>query len=56
MKAVYALIILMLLLFGLQFIIIGLVGKYLALINDQVKNRPVYIIKDKIGFSSETIL
>ena len=38
MKAVYALIILMLLLFGLQFIIIGLVGKYLALINDQVKN------------------
>ncbi len=56
MKAVYALIILMLLLFGLQFIIIGLVGKYLSLISDQVKNRPVYIIKDKIGFSSETIL
>lgn len=56
MNAVYALILICLLLFGIQFILIGLVGNYLALINNEVRNRPIYLIKEKIGFSSETIL
>lgn len=56
MNAVYALIIICLVLFGIQFILIGLVGNYLAAINNEVKNRPIYLIKEKIGFSSETIL
>ena len=51
MKATYALIILVLLLFGIQFILIGI-----ALINEEVKNRPIYIVKEKLGFSNETIL
>lgn len=56
MKATYAIIILMLLLFGIQFILLGIVGKYVALVNEEVKNRPLYIVKEKIGFSNETIL
>lgn len=56
LKATYVLIILMLLLFGIQFILIGIVGKYLALVSDEAKNRPNYIIKEKIGFGNETIL
>ena len=55
-KATYVIIILMLLLFGIQFILLGIVGKYIALVNEEVKNRPLYIVKEKIGFSNETIL
>lgn len=50
MKATYAIILLLLVLFGIQFILIGLVGRYIALINDEVKGRPNYIIKTKLGF------
>lgn len=56
MSAVYALIIIVLILFGIQFILIGLVGNYLASVNNEIKNRPIYIVKEKIGFSNETIL
>ena len=56
MNAVYALIIIVMILFGIQFILISLVGNYLSLINSEVKNRPSYIIKEKIGFDNETIL
>lgn len=56
MNAVYALIILVLFLFGLQFIILGIIGKYIGTINDEVRKRPNYIIKEKLGFENETIL
>lgn len=56
MKAIYALIILVLFLFGVQFVLMGIIGKYLALINEETKNRPMYVVKEKIGFSNETIL
>lgn len=49
-KASYIIILLLLLLFGIQFILIGIVGKYVALVNDETKNRPTYIIKTKLGF------
>lgn len=56
MSAVYALIILILFMFGLLFILLGIIGTYLASINNDVKNRPVYIIKEKLGFSEDSIL
>ena len=36
-----------LLLGGLQLLCIGIVGKYIGRIYMQVKNRPIYIIKEK---------
>lgn len=56
MNATYALIILVLFLFGIQFILLGIIGKYLGTINYEVRKRPTYIIKEKIGFDNETIL
>lgn len=56
MSAVYILIIINLMLFGIQFILMGLIGNYLASLNNEIKNRPIYIIKEKIGFSNENIL
>lgn len=50
MKATYIIILLLLILFGIQFILVGLVGRYIALVNDEVKGRPNYIIKTKLGF------
>ena len=49
-KASYIIILLLLLLFGIQFILIGIVGRYVSLVNDEAKNRPTYIIKTKLGF------
>lgn len=37
-------------LFGMLFIILGIIGEYLARIYEEVKQRPNYIIRDKIGF------
>jgi glycosyltransferase involved in cell wall biosynthesis len=49
-KASYVIILLLLLMFAIQFILIGIVGRYVALINDETKKRPNYIIKTKLGF------
>ena len=46
----------LLLLFGIQFIFIGILGTYLSTVNSEVKNRPVYLVKEKLGFNDETIL
>ena len=53
---IYILILLLLLISGLQFISIGILGQYLAKTYSEVKERPVYIIKKKLGFSDKTIL
>ena len=55
-KATYIIIFLLLLLFGILFVLIGIVGKYIALINNETKGRPHYIIKTKFGFSDKTLL
>jgi polyisoprenyl-phosphate glycosyltransferase len=41
-----------LLMSGVQLITLGIIGEYLGRIYDEVKNRPEYIIEEKIGFTS----
>lgn len=55
-KATYVIILLLLFMFGIQFILIGIIGAYIAKINLEVKNRPMYVIKKKLGFNEDTIL
>lgn len=55
-KAASAIILLLLLMFGIQFILIGFIGSYIANINSEVKNRPMYVIKTRLGFNSDSIL
>ena len=50
-------IILLILLFaGLQFFVLGFLGQYVSKMYLEVKNRPIYIVKEKLGFNDETIL
>ena len=42
-----------LLLIGLQFVFLGILGEYIGRISRQVKGRPQYIIEEKAGFSDE---
>lgn len=35
---------------GVMLIIIGIIGEYIGRIYDEIKNRPLYILQDKIGF------
>ena len=51
MKTTHIILLLVLLLFGIQFILIGIIGRYIALVNDETKNRPNYIIKIKLGLN-----
>lgn len=44
-------IILILFLFGMLFFLIGIVGIYIARIYDEVKQRPNFIVAEKIGFN-----
>lgn len=44
---------LILLLFGLLFLTLGIIGQYIAQIYEEVKERPIYIVRDAIGFQSE---
>lgn len=39
-------------LFGMLFLILGIIGEYLSRIYDEVKGRPNFIVKDKIGFEN----
>ena len=48
--------IVMLLMFGILFILLGIIGEYISIINTEVRKRPVYIVKEKLGFNDETIL
>ena len=45
------LILTLLLLGGVQLLSLGIMGEYIARIFDEVKNRPIYVVKRKMGFS-----
>jgi dolichol-phosphate mannosyltransferase len=36
---------------GVTLMMLGIIGEYIGRIYDEVKNRPLYIIREKIGFS-----
>lgn len=38
---------------GVQLITLGIIGEYLARIYDEVKNRPEYVISEKVGFNKK---
>ncbi|MDD5012077.1 MAG: glycosyltransferase family 2 protein [Candidatus Nanoarchaeia archaeon] len=44
-----SLMLVILFLFGVLFIFLGIIGKYISKIYDEVKQRPLYIVRDKIG-------
>lgn len=44
------LVVLISFLFGMLFLILGVIGEYLARIYDEVKQRPSFIVKNEIGF------
>lgn len=43
----------MLLMFGFMFLVLGVIGEYLARMFDEVKARPLYVVKDTVGFPEE---
>jgi dolichol-phosphate mannosyltransferase len=45
---------LILLLFGILFFILGMLGQYIAQIYEEVKQRPNYVVSEEIGFDRET--
>ena len=38
---------------GLILLTLGIIGEYLGRIYDEVKQRPLYVIKEKIGFDKQ---
>lgn len=44
---------LIILMFGILFFILGILGQYIAQIYEEVKQRPTFIIRDEIGFKPE---
>ena len=40
--------------FGLQLLLLGILGEYVGRMFDEVKARPLYIVREKVGFAEET--
>ena len=49
---VSSIVVLMSFLFGMLFLILGIIGEYLSRIYDEVKGRPNFIVREKIGFEN----
>ncbi len=41
-------------LFGLQFVFLGLIGEYVGRIFEEAKARPLYVVRETVGFPAET--
>lgn len=39
--------------FGILFLILGVISEYIALIFDETKQRPNFIIRNKVGFDND---
>jgi polyisoprenyl-phosphate glycosyltransferase len=35
---------------GMQLIVLGVIGEYIARIHEEVKQRPLYLLRDQLGF------
>ena len=51
-----AIILVMLFMFATLFLLVGILGSYLARIYCETQNRPKYVIKEKFGFTDKNIL
>jgi dolichol-phosphate mannosyltransferase len=38
---------------GVQLIILGVIGEYIARIYDEVKQRPLYLVREHVGIAAE---
>lgn len=38
---------------GLQLLVLGIIGEYLGRVYDEVRRRPLYILRDRVGFGAE---
>jgi dolichol-phosphate mannosyltransferase len=48
-------VVIVLFLGGVQLLTIGIIGEYLSRIYDEVKQRPLFVIRDKVGFPDQRI-
>jgi len=39
---------------GVQLTVLGLIGEYIGRIYEQVKDRPLYIVRQSVGFPAES--
>jgi len=37
-------------LFGVQFILLGLLGEYVGRVFEEAKGRPLYLVRERVGF------
>ena len=52
-KGYASLMVAILFLGGIQLICLGVLGEYLGRVYDEVKNRPLYLIRDRLGFTND---
>jgi dolichol-phosphate mannosyltransferase len=41
---------------GVQLVSLGIIGEYIGRIYGEVKHRPLYLLRDKLGFEAEQII
>jgi dolichol-phosphate mannosyltransferase len=39
--------------FAILFIVVGIIGEYIAILFQETKGRPIYIVEDKVNFDGK---